>query len=56
MVGSGVPAALADAVLDLLATAETELGGLITGDVEAITGRPATSFADWAQANADSFR
>ncbi len=56
MAGSGMPAALADAVLDLLATAETELGGLVTQEVEAITGRPATSFADWAQVNAASFR
>jgi hypothetical protein len=36
--------------------ANTDFAAAVTGDVQAITGRPATSFPGWAAANAAAFR
>jgi (4-alkanoyl-5-oxo-2,5-dihydrofuran-3-yl)methyl phosphate reductase len=56
MVGGGMPADAADAVLGTLAAANTDFAAAVTGDVEAITGRPATSFPEWVAANVAAFR
>jgi uncharacterized protein YbjT (DUF2867 family) len=46
----------ADAVLGTLAAANADFASTVTGDVESITGRPATTFRMWAAANAAAFR
>jgi hypothetical protein len=55
---AGLPAELADAVLELIvASAEGRLGaGLYTQTVEAVTGRPARGFDDWARDHVHLFR
>lgn len=40
----------------LLATEPPEIAGRVQDTVEKVTGRPARTFAQWAQANADAFR
>ena len=56
MTDRGMPADAADAVLGTLAAANADFASMVTGDVEAITGHPATSFSEWVAANAAAFR
>jgi hypothetical protein len=51
---AGLPAGFGDALLGLLAGS---LGrpARVTGEVEAITGRPATTFADWVTEHKEAF-
>lgn len=56
MMDAGMPPDAADAVLGTLAAANADFASAISGDVEAITGRPATSFAEWVAANVEAFR
>jgi (4-alkanoyl-5-oxo-2,5-dihydrofuran-3-yl)methyl phosphate reductase len=56
MADNGMPPDAADAVLGTLAAANAVFASTVTGDVKAITGRPATSFAEWVTANAAAFR
>jgi (4-alkanoyl-5-oxo-2,5-dihydrofuran-3-yl)methyl phosphate reductase len=56
MMDGGMPPDAADAVLGTLAAATADFTSAISGDVEAITGRPATSFPEWVAANVEVFR
>lgn len=56
MIGSGMPASTADAVLGTLAAAEAEFASVVTDDVAAIVGRPPVFFEDWVAAHQDAFR
>jgi uncharacterized protein YbjT (DUF2867 family) len=51
----GMPPALADAVLQSLASALLPVNAVVSPDVEHVTGRPAHSFRDWAGAHRSAF-
>jgi uncharacterized protein YbjT (DUF2867 family) len=55
MIQSGMPARYADAVLDLLAAMKAGRYDAVTDTVREVTGRPATTFEDWARRNARAF-
>jgi len=56
MVDSGMPAELADAVIASMAQAGTDHAMAVLPTVEQVTGRPARSFAEWADAHLGDFR
>jgi uncharacterized protein YbjT (DUF2867 family) len=56
MVDSGMPAELADAVIASMAQAGTDHAMAVLPTVEQVTGRPARSFAEWADAHLEAFR
>jgi uncharacterized protein YbjT (DUF2867 family) len=55
MVGSGMPAQLADAVIASMAQAGTDHAMAVLPTVEEVTGRPARSFAEWTAAHIEDF-
>ncbi|WP_051708018.1 MULTISPECIES: NAD(P)H-binding protein [unclassified Streptomyces] len=55
MVSYGMPEELAHAVIELFRSTEEPYNSEPTGDVTAVTGRPARGFADWARAHRDEF-
>lgn len=55
MVSYGVPEEYAHAVVELFRSTEEPYNSAPTGDVTAVTGRPARSFAEWARAHRDDF-
>jgi uncharacterized protein YbjT (DUF2867 family) len=55
MVSYGMPPELADAVVELLRSSQEPFNSEPSGDIAAVTGRPARSFADWADAHRDAF-
>lgn len=52
--GAGLPAPLIDMLSEYYAAMKAGRVELVTAEVEAITGRPPRSFADWARAHAAS--
>ncbi len=56
MVDSGMSAGLADAVIASMAQAGTDHAMAVLPTVEQVTGRPARSFAEWADAHLGAFR
>ena len=56
MVDSDMPAELADAVIASMAQAGTDHAMAVLPTVEQVTGRPARSFAEWADAHLGDFR
>jgi len=56
MVDSDMPAELADAVIASMAQAGTDHAMAVLPTVEQVTGRPARSFAEWADAHLEAFR
>ncbi|GAB3889370.1 NAD(P)H-binding protein [Kibdelosporangium lantanae] len=52
----GVPSEMADAIMALRATALGEFTATVRPTVTEVTGRPATTFREWAERNQDSFR
>lgn len=55
MTSYGMPAELAHAVVDLLRASQEPFNAVPTPDINAVTGRPARSFADWAGAHRAAF-
>lgn len=55
MVSYGMPTELAQAVIELFRSTVEPYNSEPTGDITAIIGRPARSFADWAQAHRNEF-
>ena len=55
MVSYGMPGELAHAVIELFRSTEEPYNSEPTGDITAVTGRPARSFTDWAQAHRAAF-
>ena len=55
MVDSGMAAELADAVITSMAQAGTDHALAVLRTVEEVTGRPARSFAEWANAHLAAF-
>jgi uncharacterized protein YbjT (DUF2867 family) len=55
MASYGVPEGLAHAVIELFRSTVEPYNSEPTGDITAVTGRPARSFADWAQAHHTEF-
>jgi uncharacterized protein YbjT (DUF2867 family) len=56
MLKGGMPAAYADALLDLLAVMKANFADAVTTDVEKVLGRKAASFESWVAKNAAAFR
>jgi uncharacterized protein YbjT (DUF2867 family) len=56
MLGAGIPADYADALLDLLAFYKRGGASQVTDDVKQITGRDPITFDQYARDNADAFR
>ncbi|MGA7991143.1 MAG: SDR family oxidoreductase [Thermoanaerobaculia bacterium] len=54
--GSGTPAPVVEALVDLFAFYKRGGAARISGDIEKVTGRKATSFEDYARENASAFR
>ena len=55
MVSYGMPAELAHAIIELFRSTVEPYNSGPTGDITAVTGRPARSFTDWAQAHRTEF-
>jgi uncharacterized protein YbjT (DUF2867 family) len=55
MVSYGMPTELAHAVIELFRSTEEPYNCEPTNDITAVTGRPARSFTDWAQAHRNAF-
>ena len=55
MVSYGMPKELAYAVIELFRSTVEPYNSEPTGDITAVTGRPARSFTDWAQAHHNEF-
>lgn len=55
LLGFGVSPDLADAIMSLCATALESFTSVVHPSVEAVTGRPPRSFADWATAHRVEF-
>jgi (4-alkanoyl-5-oxo-2,5-dihydrofuran-3-yl)methyl phosphate reductase len=55
MVSYGMPEELAHAVIELFRSTTEPYNSETSSDVTAVTGRPAHSFADWAQAHRNAF-
>lgn len=55
MTSYGMPAELAHAVVELLRSSQEPFNSEPTPNVAAVTGRPAGSFADWAEAHRAAF-
>lgn len=55
MMSYGMPAQLAHAVVELLRSSQEPFNSQPTNDITAATGRPARSFADWADTHRDAF-
>ncbi|MCU1470865.1 MAG: NmrA family protein [Glaciihabitans sp.] len=55
MVSYGVPKELAHAVIELFRSTVEPYNSEPTGDITAVTGRPARSFTDWARAHHSEF-
>jgi (4-alkanoyl-5-oxo-2,5-dihydrofuran-3-yl)methyl phosphate reductase len=55
MVSYGMPEDLAHAVIELFRSTTEPYNSEPTGDVTTVTGRPARSFTDWAQAHRTAF-
>ncbi|WP_280315200.1 NAD(P)H-binding protein [Nocardia abscessus] len=55
MIRAGMPAPLAEGFLTMQAESYGQ-PGLVSGEVEAILGRPGITFAEWAADHADAFR
>ncbi|WP_019932082.1 SDR family oxidoreductase [Nocardia sp. BMG111209] len=55
LLGFGVDAEMADAIMALRATALESFTSIVHPTVEEVTGRPARSFADWVRAHRDEF-
>ncbi|MCC3332073.1 NAD(P)H-binding protein [Nocardia abscessus] len=55
MIRAGMPAPLAEGFLTMQAESYGQ-SGLVSGEVEAILGRPGITFAEWAADHADTFR
>jgi hypothetical protein len=51
MVSYGMPEELAHAIIELFRSTVEPYNSEPTGDITAVTGRPARSFTDWAQAH-----
>jgi uncharacterized protein YbjT (DUF2867 family) len=56
MLGSGIPPAYVDALLDLLAAMKAGYTGAVTNTVQDVLGRPAATFESWATRNAGAFQ
>ncbi|WP_033438483.1 NAD(P)H-binding protein [Saccharothrix sp. NRRL B-16314] len=56
MVGRGLDASAVDAMLTGVEWARAGHNAVVTGDVEEVLGRPATSFATWARDHLAAFR
>ena len=56
MLGSGMPPAYVDALLDLLAAMKAGHTDAVAGTVPELLGRPAGTFDEWARRNAAAFR
>lgn len=56
MTGSGIPGPYADALIELFEWYRQGNAEVVSGDVERVLGRPATTYADWAREHADAFR
>jgi uncharacterized protein YbjT (DUF2867 family) len=56
MLGGGMPAAYADALLELLAAMRDGRLDAVADGVPRVLGRPAAPFADWARRHAAAFR
>jgi uncharacterized protein YbjT (DUF2867 family) len=55
MMSYGMPDELAHAVLELLRSSQEPFNSAPTPDIATVIGRPARSFADWAEAHRDAF-
>ncbi|CAN5912701.1 hypothetical protein BH11GEM1_BH11GEM1_02190 [soil metagenome] len=55
MLGSGIPPAYVEALLDLLAAMKAGYTGAVTDTVQQTLGRPAGTFESWATRNAGAF-
>ncbi|HEY6497872.1 MAG TPA: hypothetical protein VIZ20_00500, partial [Streptosporangiaceae bacterium] len=55
MASYGMPEELAHAIIELFRSTVEPYNSEPTGDVTAVTGRPARSFTDWAQAHRTEF-
>ena len=55
MVSYGMPEEQAQAVIELFRSTVEPYNSEPTGDVTAVTGRPARSFTDWAKAHRAEF-
>ena len=55
MVSYGMPEELAHAVIEQFRSALEPYSSEPTGDITAVTSRPARSFTDWAQAHCTEF-
>jgi hypothetical protein len=56
MTGTGMPEWLAEALCELMDLLRAGRLAGVSHDVEAVTGRPATSFEQFARDHADAFR
>lgn len=56
LLASGIPAAYAEAILDLNAAMHDGTFDLVTDTVRQLTGRPAGTFEDWARRHAAAFQ
>ncbi|MCQ4213577.1 NAD(P)H-binding protein [Streptomyces longispororuber] len=55
VIGSGIPEAFADGVLEGLAFVRAGGNAVVTDDVEKVLGRPPRTFAQWAQEHREAF-
>lgn len=55
MTSYGMPGELAHAVVELLRSSQEPFNSEPTQDIAAVTGHPARSFADWAEAHRAAF-
>ncbi|MFC7330764.1 NAD(P)H-binding protein [Marinactinospora rubrisoli] len=56
MVAAGWPENVVDGILNAHSAMTKGAAGQVTGTVQAVTGRPARTFAEWARDHADDFR
>ena len=56
MLGMGMPAVIADAMLEFTGFVRSGGAGFVTDTVKTVTGKPARTFAAWSQEHAAAFR
>ena len=56
MLGMGMPAELADAMLEFMELVRSGKAGMVADSVQRVTGRPARTFEAWARENASYFK